>query len=228
MVGRAGTTGMVIAGAVLAFVSGCNTGPPAPLAKLPSPALALPAPPELPGEPTVTAPPADQVPKEWIAQGYRAWRHVVVHHSATAKGNAAEFDAMHRARGWDALGYHFVIDNGQGGPDGRVEVGARWTRQKWGAHTGGTPNNEYNTYGIGICLVGDFTDHLPSDAQLASLRRLLRYVMARYEIPADRVIGHRDAPNAKTECPGAKLHAHVRNRLLPGLVRKPPARAAPN
>ena len=66
---------------------------------------------------TQAAAPADLL---WRAQGYRPWRYIVIHHSATASGNAAEFDREHRARGWDGLGYHFVIDNGVGGPDGRV------------------------------------------------------------------------------------------------------------
>ena len=156
---------------------------------------------------------------EWAAQGYRPWRHIVIHHSATPRGSAGSFDRMHRARGWDELGYHFVIDNGDGGPDGRIEVGRRWRVQKWGAHCGGTPDNEYNNLGIGICLVGDFTRRRPSARQLASLQRLVNYLAAAYGIPPDRVVGHRDAPNAATSCPGAKLHQYLHATLRPRLAR---------
>ncbi len=141
--------------------------------------------------------------------GLRQWKYIVIHHSDTAWGNAAEFDREHRARGWDGLGYHFVIDNGAGGPDGRVEVGERWRLQKWGAHTGNTPGNEYNNHGIGVCLVGDFTHHMPTPSQMDSLRRLLRFLMAKYDIPAQNVIGHRDAPGTSTECPGNMFHAYL-------------------
>jgi N-acetyl-anhydromuramyl-L-alanine amidase AmpD len=143
----------------------------------------------------------------------RPWRYIVIHHSATDSGSAGAFDAQHRRRGWDELGYHFVIDNGQGGPDGNIEVGSRWRSQKWGAHCGGTPNNEYNNYGIGICLVGDFSSSPPSEAQLAALRRLAADLALTYGISPEDIICHCDAPNATTECPGAALRAYVRGTL---------------
>jgi N-acetyl-anhydromuramyl-L-alanine amidase AmpD len=149
-----------------------------------------------------------------VAGASRSWRYVVIHHSATAGGNAEQFDVSHRRdRGFDELGYHFVIDNGSGAPDGRVEVGPRWPKQKHGAHTGGTPNNEYNELGIGICLVGDFTWRSPSSAQLASLERLVAYLVETYGIPPENVITHRDAPGAHTECPGRLLDAYVHGQF---------------
>jgi len=163
--------------------------------------------------------PSGQAQAEWAAEGHRPWRYIVIHHSATQRGSAALFDKWHRAKGWDELGYHFVIDNGDGGPDGGIEVGRRWRTQKWGAHCGGTPNNEYNNYGIGICLVGDFSRRGASRRQLAALKRLVTYLAATYNIPADRVVGHCDAPNASTACPGPRLHDYVRNTLRPDLAR---------
>jgi N-acetyl-anhydromuramyl-L-alanine amidase AmpD len=152
--------------------------------------------------------------EQWRTTGHRLWKYIVVHHSATARGNAASFDRSHRVeRGWDELGYHFVIDNGKGGPDGRIEVGGRWTKQKWGAHTGGTPDNEYNNHGIGICLVGDFSNRMPSRAQIASLERLIRTLARRHNIDASNVIGHREAPNSSTACPGGGFQKWVANGL---------------
>ena len=151
--------------------------------------------------------------------GYRQWKYIVVHHSATPTGSAAEFDVEHRERGWDGLGYHFVIDNGKGGLDGRVEVGERWRVQKWGAHTGKTPGNEYNYHGIGICLVGDFTNHMPSPSQLASLKRLVSYLMAKYDIPAENVVGHCDGPGTSTECPGKLLHPYLHSTFRTEISR---------
>jgi N-acetyl-anhydromuramyl-L-alanine amidase AmpD len=146
-------------------------------------------------------------------QNTRPWRYIVIHHSATDGGNAGTFDLQHRRRGWDELGYHFVIDNGQGGPDGKLEIGSRWRSQKWGAHCGGTPNNEYNNYGIGICLVGDFTYSPPSAAQLATLRRLVADLSMTYDIAPENILCHCDAPNATTQCPGASLRAYVLTSL---------------
>lgn len=157
--------------------------------------------------------------RNWAASGNRPWKHIVIHHSATACGNAAEFNKTHLERGWDELGYHFVIDNGNGGPNGLVEVGSRWRKQKWGAHTGGTPNNEYNNFGIGICLVGNFMSSNPSRLQMRSLRKLVPYLMSRYDIPAGRVIAHRQAPNANTECCGRFLINYLNGTLRPEFAK---------
>ncbi len=128
-----------------------------------------------------------------------AWKWIVIHHSATPTGGAAAFDKMHKAKGWDELGYHFVIGNGTDTHDGQIEVGGRWTKQKWGAHTK-TPDNQFNEHGIGICLVGNFDVSHPSDAQLKSVAKLVSYLMKTYHIPADHVLGHRDCKS--TDCPG--------------------------
>lgn len=154
---------------------------------------------------------AAQHPDGWIPQVREGqWRYVVIHHSGNVGGNAANFDAFHRnVRHWDELGYHFVICNGNGGEDGLVEIGSRWAKQKWGAHTGGTPENEYNNVGIGICLVGNFDDGMPSPRQMEELRRLVTFLVARYRIPEGNIIGHRDAPGASTDCPGDLLHRYL-------------------
>ncbi|HDZ19850.1 hypothetical protein LCGC14_0321400 [marine sediment metagenome] len=164
----------------------------------------------------------------WQATGKRTWTYIVIHHSAAEKGNARQFDLAHRKRGWDEMGYHFVITNGHGGSDGAVEVGSRWRKQKWGAHCGGTLNNEYNEHGIGICLVGDFSTALPSSTQRASLQKLVAYLARAYDIPLANIITHRDAPNAKTNCPGGRFHQYVhgpmKRVMAPDLAdaRRPP------
>ena len=130
------------------------------------------------------------------------WTHVVLHHSATRAGGAKRFDKYHRVRnGWDELGYHFVIGNGTDTPDGYVEVGPRWNKQKHGAHCK-TPNNYFNEHGIGICLVGDFTRTRPTPRQLASLQRLLRFLSRECGITANRVAAHRGI-TGRTQCPGS-------------------------
>ena len=139
----------------------------------------------------------------WSVPISREWKHIVIHHSASASGSAASFDRAHRDKGWDGLGYHFVIGNGSGSGDGQVEVGYRWTKQMQGAHAG---NYEYNQHGIGICLVGDF-EHggPPSAAQMQSLRTLVAFLQAKGGIPPSEIIGHGNVPGRNTECPGRNL-----------------------
>lgn len=148
---------------------------------------------------------AQAVPAAWIPPRNaekRPWRWIVIHHSATPTGNATKFDREHRAKGWDELGYHFVIGNGTMSNDGQIEVGPRWPKQKWGAHAK-TPGNEYNDYGIGICLVGNFDVQRPTAAQQKSLARLVAYLMKTYNIPADRILAH--GATKATDCPGRNV-----------------------
>ncbi len=135
------------------------------------------------------------------------WRYIVIHHSASPSGNAASFDTMHKRKGWDGVAYHFVIDNGKGGPDGRLEVTERWWQQKHGAHAGALPadalpdeRNEFNEMGIGICLVGNFEKAPPTKRQMETLARLLRSLRDKFGIVPEEVVGHRHVK--QTACPG--------------------------
>ena len=132
----------------------------------------------------------------------RPWQYLVIHHSASESGSAREFDLYHRkVRGWNELGYHFVIGNGRGATDGQIQVGPRWLKQKHGAHCK-TPDNRYNDYGIGICLVGNFqSGGRPSEAQMRSLANLVNHLMRTCNISRQNILTHGGVTH-KTECPG--------------------------
>ncbi len=131
----------------------------------------------------------------------RAWRYVVIHHSGTSEGSAAAFDRYHKTvKGWRDLGYHFVIGNGRGTPDGSVEVSKRWKDQRPGAHAG---VRYYNACGVGGCLVGNFERTVPTKKQMASLGRLIAFLMKRFKVPAEGVLRHRDL--VSTKCPGKRF-----------------------
>lgn len=144
---------------------------------------------------------AVQAEPNWNVSITREWRHIVVHHSASSMGSASIFDREHKERGWDGVGYHFVIGNGSATGDGQVEPTYRWRQQMQGAHAG-VP--EYNLHGIGICLVGDFeTGPGPSARQMASLRALVRFLQVKTGVPTSEVVGHGDVK--ATSCPGRML-----------------------
>src|SRR5207237_9561814 len=121
-------------------------------------------------------------PSAWAARvPPRPWKYIVIHHSASPTGSMAVFDKEHRAKGWDGVGYHFVIGNGTDSGDGQIEVTPRWPIQKWGAHAK-TIDNRFNEYGIGICLVGNFDVERPTPAQIKNVTRLTAYLMPTYHI----------------------------------------------
>ncbi|QQQ17766.1 N-acetylmuramoyl-L-alanine amidase [Brevundimonas vitis] len=116
----------------------------------------------------------------------RAISKLVVHCSATPAARdigVAEIRAMHKAKGWHDVGYHYVIRR-----DGRVEKGR--PDEVTGAHVVG-----HNTGSLGICLVGGVKPDMTAEtnftpAQYASLETLLTTLSARY--PKARICGHRD------------------------------------
>jgi|WetSurMetagenome_2_1015567.scaffolds.fasta_scaffold281390_1 N-acetylmuramoyl-L-alanine amidase len=190
------------------IAGGCNNGL---LVRDPAPPVFLPrvtttqtvTPPVTPAKPPRSV--VTQDTSVWKPIGAeRAWRFIVIHHSASPSGSADEFDKLHRAKGWDELGYHFVIGNGTGSGNGEVEIGPRWTKQKHGAHAKIPGHPEYNDVGIGICLVGNFDITRPTEAQMASLAKLVRYLMNRYNIPRSNIYGHGQLK--PTDCPGKNFN----------------------
>ncbi|MBN1870426.1 MAG: N-acetylmuramoyl-L-alanine amidase [Candidatus Omnitrophica bacterium] len=128
------------------------------------------------------------------------WKYIVVHHSATDEGSSLQFHSYHQNKGWDSVGYHFVIDNGKSGkPDGFIEITPRWLQQLDGAHC---KASEMNTKAIGICLVGDFNKSEPTKAQKDSLAFLVKKLQRYYKIHAHKILGHKQVPGSNTECPG--------------------------
>lgn len=118
---------------------------------------------------------------------------IVVHCTATVAGrhvSAAEVDQWHRQRGFDSIGYHYLVD-----VDGYLYLGR--PEEEVGAHAKGV-----NKCSIGVAYAGGLDAHGdPADTrtpqQKATLRRLLTDLHARY--PEASIVGHREL--AAKACP---------------------------
>lgn len=154
----------------------------------------------------------------WMPPGgiSNRWKCVVVHHSANDKSTPEGMRNWHmKGRGWDELGYHFVIGNGIGYGDGAVYVGARWAQQKHGAHCK-TDNNFYNDHGIGICLIGNLDARPPTPKQMEALGRLVSFLCDKTGVPTSKVYTHGGVTN-KTACPGRYFSlAGLKRLIAPG------------
>jgi hypothetical protein len=148
------------------------------------------------------------------AEADRAWNGIVIHHSGTNQGSAESIARIHEGQGIRGLGYHFVIGNGAGQPDGEIAVGFRWSDQLPGAHIAGPMPQADKNRKIGICLVGDGDRRPFTEEQLAALASLVTSLQERYAIPAERVTLHRDL--ASTASPGRFFPETLfRQSLLP-------------
>ena len=118
---------------------------------------------------------------------------LIIHCSAVRPqqtSSARQIDAWHRARGWQMIGYHFVIRR-----DGSIEVGR--PADMVGAHTSGQ-----NAHSLGICYEGGLDEMgKPADTrtpeQKAALLALLRHLKTLY--PNATIHGHNEF--ARKACP---------------------------
>jgi len=134
---------------------------------------------------------------------------ISIHCSGTSTGSAIAFDSYHRSKGWDCIGYHFVINNGKTSDgkissiDGSVEVGRKITK-KPAAVRG------HNKGSIAICVVGsefgDFTLR-----QKKSLVELIIELKNKYNIKYENIKGHREYKNVHKNCPCMNIHDVVSN-----------------
>lgn len=131
---------------------------------------------------------------------------IIVHCSATPEGRnvaVADIDRWHRERGYDGIGYHYVVYI-----DGSVHEGR--PLNKVGAHCKG-----HNAHSIGICYIGGVDlNGKPKDtrtlAQKDALVNLLMRLKRRF--PKAVIRGHRDF--AAKACPSfdaTKEYAGISN-----------------
>lgn len=124
---------------------------------------------------------------------------IVIHCSDSPHGrgdNAETIHRWHKERGWDGIGYHYVITE-----DGQIEKGRPdfWN----GAHARGV-----NDTHLGVCLIGidEFTDE-----QFNALESLVTKLMHKYNIPSKKVVGHYIVDTKKT-CPNFNVREFMATR----------------
>lgn len=132
---------------------------------------------------------------------------LTLHHAAGFRAENLEegivqmqaIQALHQdIRGWNDIGYHFVVDRAGNIYQGRPEYVI-------GAHVGGA-----NTGNIGVCVLGCY--HPPeancndkiTQASLDSLIVLYGWIADSYEYDPQVLLGHRDYFGT-TACPGDNL-----------------------
>ena len=131
-----------------------------------------------------------------MKKSHRSIRYLVVHCSATPEGRdhtAKDIDAWHKQRGFNEIGYNYVVRL-----DGTVEKGR--DVNKIPAHV-----TNHNKDSIGICYIGGIDKNTlqPKDtrtyAQKEALKKLLTELRALY--PDAKILGHRDFAGVAKACP---------------------------
>jgi len=148
---------------------------------------------------------------------------IILHCTDSGFGNAALIAKWHtlpkpNGRGWNGIGYHYVILNGwltstlfNPKFDGHIETGRPLnddpfvTKSEMGAHVKG-----FNTNSVGICLIGKsgkFTNN-----QLNAALKLISELETQF--PDIEIYQHSDLDKAKPFCAGIDMNRFKKNYQL--------------
>jgi len=94
-------------------------------------------------------------------------------------------------RQWPGIGYHFYITS-----DGKIY---QTNRLETVCYFAGA-SARYNPLGVCICFAGNFTDEVPTAAQLSSGGKLLTFLMQELHLPLESIRGHKEF--VVTQSPG--------------------------
>lgn len=132
---------------------------------------------------------------------------IIIHHSLTDDGKQVDTKAIRdyhmKVKGWDDIGYHYLIE----GVDGVYQVMKGRGEDVVGAHCleGGM-----NRKSLGICLVGNFDKYNVPIKQWELAIKTVKGLLIKYKIPVINVRGHGEVMREfKTSyvksCPGFKF-----------------------
>ncbi len=107
------------------------------------------------------------------------WQCIEIHYSGTKAGNLEQLASLSGLANPDDLNCHFVIGNGLGAADGRIQTTEKWQKQ-WSLTT------DLSWYGtaqtIRICLIADAKTTLPTDSQIKRTEALVESLCRKFNI----------------------------------------------
>ncbi len=128
---------------------------------------------------------------------------LVIHHSEREEDSAEFIRERHLKRGFEDIGYHYLIDE-----KGNLFFGR--SIEFCGAHVYG-----HNTNSLGICLMGNFDKKNPSKIQMNKLVLFIKDLLKKYNLSPEKVLGHREFKGVTKSCPGKFVNMEeLRRKLL--------------
>ena len=120
-------------------------------------------------------------------------KYLVIQHSVLPGDFPPEKIATYlvEKKQWPGIGYHFYVTS-----DGKIY---QTNRLETVCYFAGS-NVQNNPLGVCVCFAGNFTDEVPTEAQLKSGGKLLAFLMQELHLPMESIRGHKEF--VVTQSPG--------------------------
>jgi len=129
---------------------------------------------------------------------------IVIHHTGSSILGPLDSPKLVKLRhkylrGFDDIGYHYLIGNGYLTGDGEIYQGR--DIERIGAHAKG-----HNQDSLGIALIGNYNISKPTEKQWESLIELLYSQCDMYDLQPRDIYGHKELEGTDTSCPGRNIN----------------------
>jgi hypothetical protein len=178
------------------------TTPPAPAPVAPTPPVVHPS----PAPATKPAPPIQNIiqllrrdpTQQFETRSLGQIQRIIIHHTAIPAQIGADRIANYgvEKKGWPAIKYHYFIS------------GEALIQQTNELTTLSTHAGPYSSISIGIGFAGDFTNTIPTPAQIDSGARLIAWLLPQFGLSVQDVVGYKELIN--TQSPGAQWDGGLR------------------
>jgi hypothetical protein len=134
---------------------------------------------------------------------------IIIHHSLTKDSDTVSWNAIRdyhiQTLGLADIGYHAGVELIRGHHE--ALFGRPW-------HIPGEHTREHNHDSLGICFIGNYDEHPPSDPLLITGAKVIRIWMDVFEIELPRIFTH-NYFNAAKSCPGSEFDmVRLKNAIL--------------
>lgn len=132
---------------------------------------------------------------------------IIIHHTEEENWDIYQTHNYHKeVRKWSGIGYNFFIETGL--QDGKIVEGRGFNV---GAHATG-----HNSTSIGICLSGNFDIHHPTEKQMDSLKKLCCFLLIKFDLKWNNILGHRELEGVTKSCPGKNFELDLFRKTIKG------------